>query len=168
MFGSWQSFYQMTGEVAATLIGLLFIVSSLTAGRPTSAMSRGVALFTSPTVFHLTSVLVISALALAPDGEGEPRAGIMAGWAVLGLAYAVVLAVRIRSIPDPTHWSDFWWYGVAPSITYLALAAATASACAVLPHAAYFVALSLIVLLLVAIRNAWDLVTWLAPRRDLS
>jgi hypothetical protein len=33
-------------------------------------------------------------------------------------------------------------------------------------HAAFFVGLSLPALLLVAIRNAWDLVTRLAPRRD--
>lgn len=165
MFAGWQTFYQMTGEAAATLTGLLFIVASLTSGRQSPMHERGVMLFTTPTVFHLASVLVISALALAPDGE-RSRAALMLGWALLSFIYTTVLAVKIFAIPDPTHWSDTWWYGVAPSANYLALAGATALALTHAVHAAYFVALCLTVLLLVTIRNAWDLVTWLAPRRD--
>jgi hypothetical protein len=164
MFAVWQSFYQMTGEVAATLIGLLFIVVTLTTSSP-NAM-RGMVLFTTPTVFHLVSVLVVSALALAPDGEEKIRSAIMAAWALLGLSYGVWLFVGLRSIADPTHWSDSWCYGVAPSIVYLALAAAAASAWAGLSHAVSFLAACLMALLLVTIRNAWDLVTWLAARRN--
>jgi hypothetical protein len=169
VFGGWQSFYQMTGEAAATLIGLLFIVASLTSGRPASTNDRGVKLFTTPTVFHLASVLVISALALAPDGEGRSRAAMMLGWAFLSFVYTAVLAIQIRGIRSQAHqahWTDPWWYGVAPSVAYLALAGTTALAWARIAHATYFAALCLMVLLLVAIRNAWDLVTWLAPRRE--
>jgi len=164
MFQGWQTFYQMTGEAAATLTGLLFIVASLTSGR-TSTHARGVMLFTSPTVFHLASVLAVSALALAPDGE-QFRAVLMFAWAALSVAYTAWLAAQLHGIEDPTHWSDFWWYGVAPVIIYLALAGATICVYAHVAHAAYCVALCLMVLLLVTIRNAWDLVTWLAPRRE--
>jgi hypothetical protein len=166
MFSGWQTFYQMTGLAAATLTGLLFIVSSLTPGRPGSANDRGVRLFTTPTVFHLASVLVVGALALAPDGEGRSRAALMFGWALLGFVYITYLAAQLRSIEQPTHWSDAWCYGVAPATTHLALAGATAAACAQSPHAAYFVALCLTILLLATIRNAWDLVTWLARQRE--
>jgi hypothetical protein len=164
MFSGWQTFYQMTGEAAATLTGLLFIVASLTSGR-TSTHERGVMLFTSPTVFHLASVLAISALALAPDGE-QARAVLIFAWAALGTVYTVWLAVQLYGIDNPAHWSDFWWYGAAPVALYLALAGATLTVYAHVGHAAYFVALCLTVLLLVTIRNAWDLVTWLAPRRE--
>jgi len=167
MFSGWQSFYQMTGEVSATLIGLLFIVASFTSGRPDSPVfTRGVSLFTTPVVFHLASILVISALALVPDGVGAFRAAIMTGWALLGFGYAIGLAMRIFMISDPTHWSDSWCYGAAPALTYLALVAATGSAWVGISHGAYYIALCLIVLLLVTIRNAWDLITWLAPRRN--
>lgn len=166
MFDSWQSFYQVTAEVAATLIGLLFIVTSLMAGRPASATERGVKLFTSPVVFHLASVLAISALALVPDGEGRSTLTIMSAWAAFGLVYTVRLATQLRTIPDPSDGSDAWWYGVAPAATYLALAAAIALAWARTLHAPYLMALCVLVLLLLTIRNAWDLVTWLAPRRD--
>ena len=165
MFSGWQTFYQMTGEAAATLTGLLFIVASLTSGRSSSGHERGVMLFTSPTVFHFASVLAISALALAPDGE-RFRAVLMFAWAALSLAYTAYLAVQLYRIENPSHWTDFWWYGAAPVALYLALAGATVTVYAHLAHAAYGVALCLTALLLVAIRNAWDLVTWLAPRRD--
>ena len=168
MFSGWQSFYQMTGEAAATLTGLLFLVVSLVADRQLSSMPQGAGLFTSPTVFHLVSVLVVSALALAPDGSGQSQNAIMIGWAAMGVVYTTWLAVRLFALPNPTHWSDCWWYGAGPALTYVALTVATVVAWVHASHAAYFVALCLMALLILAIRNAWDLVTWLAPRRDGS
>lgn len=166
MFAGWRSFYQLTGGAAATLIGLMFIVATLTSARSASSMTQGSRLFTTPTVFHLASVLVISALSLAADGEGRWARLIMAGWAIGGFVYAVWVAAGLRSTPFAPHWSDFWWYGVANAIVYAALALAAVLACALAPHAAFFLALCLLALLVVTIRNAWDLVTWLAPRRE--
>ncbi len=74
MFAGWETYYQMTGEAAATLTGLLFIVATLSAARPSSGLSQGLRLFTTPTVFHLASVnlRVVSAnLAIAPRAQGE-------------------------------------------------------------------------------------------------
>ena len=166
IFSGWRDFYQVTGEAAATLTGLLFVVVTLTAGRQSPAGNQGARLFTSPTVFHLASVLVISALALAPDGEMALSGAIMTGWSGAGLIFAVGVAVRILRLEARSHWTDFWWYGFAPSLTYAVLAAANACALARLTHAAYAVALGLLLALVVAIRNAWDLATWLAIRRD--
>ena len=166
MFGPWQSFYQMTGEAAATLTGLLFIVSTLASSRPAATAMRGLALFTSPTFFNLASVVAISALALAPDGEGRSRAAIIFVWAALGFVYTGDRMIRIHAIPEQSHWSDRWCYGVWPTFAYLALAVASASVWSGMEHAPYALALSLLALLMAAIRNAWDLVTWLALRRD--
>jgi len=165
MFDGWQAFYQMTGGAAATLTGLLFIVASLTTGRQVSVTSAGVRLFTTPTVFHLVSVLVISALMLAPDGEGRSQSAIITVWSAGGLVYSVGRTVGLARLEKHSHWSDIWWYGFAPMACFLALAAASITACLRAPHAAYYVALCLTAQLVVAVRNAWDLVTWLAPRR---
>jgi len=168
MFAGWQTFYQMTAEAAATLTGLMFIVVSLSSGRNTPINERGVLLFTSPTVFHLTSVLVISALALTPEGETPPPVLLMICWSAGGLIYAATRLVGLARIENPTHWSDFWYYGVGPTVTNCALAAADIAAFIHLPHSAYAVAICLLSLLLLGIRNAWDLATWLAPRRNGS
>ena len=166
MFGPWQSFYQMTGEAAATLTGLLFIVSTLASSRPAATAMRGLALFTSPTFLNLASVVAISALALAPDGEGPSRAAIICAWAALGFIYTGDRMIRIHAIPEQSHWSDRWCYGVWPTLAYLAIAVSAAAAWKGVVHAPYALGLSLLALLLAAIRNAWDLVTWLALRRD--
>jgi len=166
MFDGWQNFFGVLGAAAATLIGLLFIVVTLTSGRPVSTNVPGTRLFTSPTVFHLVSVLANSALALAPGDEEVSRRVLMTGWAFVGLIYAGALAVQIARLKNQTHWSDFWYYGVVPTLAYLALCTANVATWARAPHAAFFEALCLLALLVVAIRNAWDLVTWLAPRRD--
>ena len=165
MFSGWQTFYQLTGSAAGSLIGLLFIVATLSSGQEQPAVGIGVKLFTTPTVFHLSLVLIVSALALAPGTEIYSASLVMALCAFVGSGYALVIAVRIRGLSNPTHWSDFWCYGVAPVAVYLALAAAAGAACWRAPHAAYAVGMVLLALLMVAIRNAWDLITWLAPRR---
>jgi lysylphosphatidylglycerol synthetase-like protein (DUF2156 family) len=166
MFEGWQSFYQMTGGAAATLVGLLFIVATLTTARDPAVLSPGMRLFTTPTVFHFASVLVISGLALAPGGEIGWAKLLMAAWALVGLIHAVRIAIGLSRVENPTHWSDFWWYGVGTAAAYVVVAGAALLACERMAHAAFYLALGLLALLVVTIRNAWDLVTWLAPRRD--
>ena len=165
MFAAWQPFYQMTGGAAATLTGLLFLVISLMAGRELSTTSQGTRFFTTPTMFHLVSVLVISGLALSPGNGIGYQNIIMIAWAAGGLVYTLTRAIGIRGLSTIPHWSDFWWYGFWPAAIYVALAAATATAWLRAPHGVYVLSLCVTALLVLAIRNAWDLVTWLAPRR---
>ena len=165
MFSGWQTFYQLTGSAAGELIGLLFIVATLTSRQSSPGSEQGVRNFTTPTMFHLALVLVISALALAPGAEIDSASLVMTACVFVGIVYAITVAVRIAKLPTHTHWSDVWFYGAAPVAAYVVLGAAAAAAWERIPHAAYAVGLALLVLLLVAIRNAWDLVTWLAPRR---
>ncbi|WP_158916175.1 hypothetical protein [Caulobacter sp. S45] len=165
MFYGWQTFYQLTGSAAGALIGLLFIVATLTSGQGLSSLSQGARLFTTPTVFHFAMVLMISALALTPVAERRPSDLITVGCAVVGLVYAVGVAIRLGRFPDLTHWSDVWFYGVGPCVGYAGLALAAILASAGMAHAPYALALLLLALLMLAIRNAWDLVTWLAARR---
>jgi hypothetical protein len=166
MFEGWQAFYQLTGGASATLIGLLFLVVSLTSGRQVSASTLGLRLFMTPTFFHLVSVLVISGAAVAPAGEGDAQSAFITVWAGCGLVYGLFRCFGLRALSNPSHWSDFWWYGFIPTIAFAALTAAAGAAWLHAPHAVHFTALCLMALLVAAIRNAWDLVTWLAPRRD--
>jgi len=171
MFAGWQTFFQTTAEAAATLTGLVFVVVTLSAGRQsTAANSNGARLFTSPTVFHLTSVLVISVLALTPASQSVQLCGLttaaMALWSLGYLIYAGLLLNEILRLESHSHWSDLWCYGVAPTLAYLWLTAAAAMAFLRIAYGPYAVALGMIALLLICIRNAWDLATWLAPRRD--
>jgi ABC-type polysaccharide/polyol phosphate export permease len=165
MFFGWTPFYQVTGEAAAALVGLLFIVATLSSRQQQDGVHIGVRLFTTPTVFHLSLVLTVSALALAPPSPMfRPAAGMFVV-ALVSCLYAAPVAIRIARLPNPAHWSDFWFYGAAPCAVYLALAGATGATWAGAPHAAHWVGLVVLILLALGIRNAWDLITWLAPRR---
>jgi ABC-type polysaccharide/polyol phosphate export permease len=165
MFFGWTAFYQMTGEAGAALVGLLFIVATLSSRQQQDGVHVGVQLFTTPTVFHLSLVLTVSALALAPPSPVYRPAAGMFVIAIVGCLYAGPVAIRISRLATQAHWSDFWLYGAAPCAAYLALAGATGAAWAGAPHSAHCVGLVVLILLALGIRNAWDLITWLAPRR---
>jgi hypothetical protein len=165
MFFAWTAFYQTIGSASAALVGLLFIVATLTSRQQGDGVHFGVQLFTTPTVFHLSLVLIVSALALAPPSSVYQPAAAMMLVALIGCGNSIPVAIRIARLPNPSHWSDFWYYGAAPGAAYLALAAATGAAWAGAPQAAHCVGLVVLGLLALGIRNAWDLVTWLAPRR---
>ena len=165
MFAGWQTFYQTTGEAAAALIGLLFLVVTLTAGRDPSSQSQGIRLFSTPTVVGFATVLLASAFALAPPPHDawSARAILLAGLVAAG--YGLRISIGLHRSDMTVHWSDFWFYGAASTATCLALAGAGAAVLAGFRSAQALVALAVLALLMLAIRNAWDLITWLAPRR---
>ena len=63
----WDNFYYLIGSAAGGLIGLMFVVVTLTAGRDRSTMLRAADLYLTPTVVHFAVVLTTSAVALIPD-----------------------------------------------------------------------------------------------------
>jgi len=163
MFGGWQTFFQLTGEAAATLTGLLFVVITITAGRPRPQGSQvGSRFFTTPTVFHFASVLAVSAMALAPASEGVWPVVLMLAWSSAGLGCAGHIAISILRLPSYAHWSDVGWYGLGPLAGHAGLVASCVAIVLDWPHACLALALAALALLLVATRNAWDLATWLA------
>jgi cytochrome bd-type quinol oxidase subunit 2 len=165
MFKDWENFYLLLGGAAGSLIGLLFIVVTLTAGRDREQVQRAGAIYMTPLVFHLAVVLVLSAAAMAPRLSAEAGGGLIGLAGLIGLVYLGWVCIRFGKLElsEAPHWSDFWWYAVAPVPGYVCLCASAAAVWLARPMAAWVAAAALMVLLLVAIRNAWDLVTWMAP-----
>jgi hypothetical protein len=166
MFEGWGDFYLLTGSAAAALIGLLFVVVTLTQNRERSSAQRGTALYMTPTVFNFGMIVVLSGLALAPRLTNETVGWSVAIGALAGLGYAGTVSVRLKlgHAPEPPHWSDFWCYGALPFALYLLLLATAFPLGGGRALALYAMALLVMGLLLSGVRNAWDLVTWLAPR----
>lgn len=167
MFVGWDNFYVVLGTSGGALIGIMALVATLTSGNDHSKALRGQRLYLTPTVFHMAAVLTLSAVELAHTAERAFHLLLMAALVLYGLGFAVVIAVQLARADRSSapHWSDFWCYGFLPAAVYGLLAIALASTAAWPVQACYAFALGLLVLLLVAIRNAWDLVTWLAPRK---
>ena len=169
MFQGWDNFYFMIGSAAAGLIGLLFVVVTLTQGRERSQALRGVRIYMTPTVLNFAVVLSISTVATAPGLTVPVMAGVLGLGVLAGLSNAVWACVAMRARApgsEPPHWSDFWLYGAAPAAIYLGLVAADIALWIQADWAIDAMAGLLLTLLLFGIRNAWDLVTWMAPQRS--
>ena len=165
MFTGWGNYFFMVGSAAAALIGLMFIVATLTAGRDQSQLEPGKKLYTSPIVWHLGVVLVLSGAAVAPS--------MMPRWfglfaillAATGALYSLRIAVGIARAQLAANFSgyDMFWYGLAPAVAYVALGASAIGIIYAEPWGASAVAATAMALLLISIHNEWDLVTFLAP-----
>lgn len=164
MFEGWEEYFLMIGSSAAALIGLMFVVMTLTAGRDPKELERGKKFYTSPIVWHFAVILLLSGLAIAPT---IPLA--MFGWLCVGLG-ALGIAMGIRSVigisrtfssSDPGF--DAMWYGIAPAIFCAGLIVAGFGVLGGHRWGATAIGTDLMALLLVGIHAAWDLVTYLAP-----
>lgn len=165
MFAGWDSYFLLTGGAAGALIGLLFVVESLGAGLDRTERLRGASMYITPIVFHFAMVVVLSAIALAPHLHPAHVAALVGFCALVGAVHLGWTTWRIASPKTPAapHWSDIWCYGAAPLLLYLLLGAGADAAMQRVSWAAYAIAAATLALLLVGVRNAWDLVTWLAP-----
>ena len=168
MFHGWESFYILIGTGAASLIGLLFVVVTLTQGRERSQTMRGISIYMTPTVIDFAVVMIASALVTSPL-PGAWVITVLGGGALIGLGNAAWACIAIRANArgeDPPHWTDFWMYGASPLAVFLGLALVDAGLALKGVWAVDLLAILLLVLLLLGIRNAWDLITWMAPGRS--
>ena len=170
MFEDWSQFYVLTGTAAATLIGLLFVVSTLTTNFESDKARRGTSVFMSPIVFHLTGVLILSIYSLVPRLNEPDFAHGALLIATVGLIWAVRVAVGItRPInPGDFDWSDFGWYGVVPALVYLAQCAISLRLVLDYPTPPHWFGGLIVAMLALSIRNAWDLVTFIAQMPESS
>ena len=162
---AWQNFYVIIGSAAATLTGLLFVVVTLVSGalgRVSSPLS-GIRVFSTPNVMHFGAALLIAALLSAPWPVLWP-AGLLVGLAGLGgviYVFIVLWEVRHRLASYQLVLSDWLWYTLLPLIAYTALLVA-GILLPISPALALFViAGGTLLLVIMGIRNAWDVVTYM-------
>lgn len=170
VLSSWQNFYVMIGTAAATLAGLIFLSMSFVAGveRRVQTLDAGIEAFNTPTVVHFGAVLLVSAIMNAP---WQSIFSLQLALGLVGSALVIYLLIvmrRMRSIPHyQTPFKDWLWYMAFPLAAYILLIAAAMA----LPAnpALYVIGAGMLALLFLAIRNAWDLVTYLAlPRSETN
>jgi hypothetical protein len=164
MLAGWHEFYGLLGTAAAALVALLFVAASIGAGYLSAKPDSPTRTFTSPIVFHYTYVLFVSLVALVPVNTDTSLAIIVGITAAGGLIYSIfiLLGVMRSSAADI---DDRLGYGASPAAGY---AAAFAASLFIFEHSAVgppLLAGALILLLLINIRNAWDLTVFFAQRR---
>lgn len=162
--GPWAPFFTMTATAAATLVGLMFVVVTLvTRSDRTSDSHLGISTFSTPTVIHFGAVLIISAILVAP----WPRLGgtfvIVTLVGLAGVAHMLRVASKARRLtfydPDTEDWV---WYTILPFVAYGAVLVG-GIVMPLAPRAALWILGGTTTLLIfTGIRNAWDVVTFIA------
>src|SRR5436190_21141887 len=100
MFEGWENYYLMIGSSAGALIGLMFVVVTLTAGRDRAEVERGKHLYTSPIVLQLGVVLALSGIAVAPNVSARLFGIVSGGVGLIGVAFGMRSAVGISRAPN--------------------------------------------------------------------
>jgi hypothetical protein len=161
---AWQNFYVIIGTSAATLTGLLFVVITLVSGalRRVSTPWSGINVFSTPNVRHFGAALLIAALLSAPWPALWP-AGLLVGLAGLwGVIYVFIVLWEVRHrLSYKLVISDWLWYTLMPMIAYTALLVAGILLPLSTALALFVIAAATLLLVIMGIRNAWDVVTFM-------
>ncbi len=164
VLGAWSSFYVIIGSSAAALTGLMFVVITLVAGQERARRTpAGIAAFGTPTVAHFCVALLSSAILSAP-WRSLVHTGAMVG--VTGLYGGVHVLRGIYQTRRQTAYrpqlEDWIWYTILPLIAYSAIVAGAIRLPAIPAKALFALAGGVVLLIFIGIRNAWDIVTFLA------
>lgn len=157
----WREFFLLSGTAGVTLTGVLFIVISLGPSIIATENATGVKAFISPNAVYFTTVLIVSNTLMAPDVSQQ-----LVGW-LLCIGGALSL-VYLWSVKGPQRWRenglsvlDWIWYIALP---YAAYGIALLAGIAILRdelRAVSVIAADMLFMLVIGIRNAWDLAVWI-------
>jgi hypothetical protein len=171
LLSSWQNFYMIIGTAAATLTGLMFIVTTLIAGIDAhlSTLNAAVSAFNTPTVVHFGTVLLLAGVLSAP-WQTFSSLSLLLGLLGLGMVcYSIIVLRRMWRVPHYQSTLEDWlWYMAFPLLANVLLIVAAFGLLKNPSVALYIVGSVMMLLLLVGIRNAWDNVTFLAVERAHS
>src|SRR5579863_8997879 len=98
MFVGWENFYFMMGSAGGGLIGLLFVVVTLTTGGDAERLSRGQRLFMTPTALAFALVLAVSAVALAPGLSRAASGAVVAAIAAASFVNDVMVSFGLKAL----------------------------------------------------------------------
>src|SRR5437764_5236026 len=125
---TWQNFYVLVGTAAATLTGLMFVVITLLVQLRVQVSSprSGVAVFSTPNVFHFGAALLVAALLSAPWQALWPAGLLLGLGGLVGVIYILIVLwlARHRLGEYQLVLSDWLWYTVLPLVSYSALVVA--------------------------------------------
>ncbi len=161
----WQNFYMLAGTASATLIGLIFIAISFGARLVPTQAESAVRAFVVPPVIHFGIVLGLSILMLIPTYTALLLSGVLAVVGVIGIAYAVgvlrqlLLHHRQEKALNLHHWS---WHLLLPLLGYFVIFASGPCLLFGLSWFLNVLALAVAGLIVIGLRNAFDLMMWIA------
>ena len=165
MLAEWHEFYALLGTAAAALIALLFVAVSISTSvlTPDPESRRNTSTYMSPVVFHYANLLFLSLIALIPTQSWETFALAIGVPGAGSAIYSIVIALRVHrnSISDL---ADRLCYGAIPALCYASGPVVALLLLEDKPAGLNLLAGAALLLLVINIRNAWDLMISIARR----
>ena len=158
----WRDFYVMIGTASGAIVGASFIVATLAANLEMRALGmRG---FITPTAVHLSSVLVGSAVLTVPTLTRVSLAVLLGAGGIGGTVYSIMAATRIWRMN--LDMDDRAFYIALPIAAYAAMATASLMCLGTGETSFETLAAALVALLVIGLRNAWDMATFVIMQGD--
>jgi len=160
----WSNFYIMTGSSAGGLTGLMFVVITLVTGVERLRSNRdGLSTFSTPTVVHFGAALLVSAILSAPWHSLVSPATMLGLAGLYGIVYVLRIMHRTGRLTEyKPDLEDWVCYTVLPLVAYCAILVGAVALVAIPVKALFALAGGALLLIFIGIRNAWDIVTYIA------
>jgi hypothetical protein len=167
LLAPWRDFYELLGEASATMVALLFVAASVASGVFSPDKSAPMRVFLSASVVHFSGILAASLLVLAPFRSEVVLGAMIVAGGVFGLGYyALTWRDLMRDgLIKRIDLEDRTWYTYLPVATYLMETASGGLLIEGEPAGLAALAITLGLLMLIAIHNAWDITVWSIGRR---
>ena len=168
---AWANFYMITGSAGAALTGLMFVAITVMTQVRRELSREGIGAFSTPTVVHLSAVIVISAILSVPWADLRLLEVTLLAGALAGVIYTAVIIRRFRrSRPYRPDREDWAWHGITPCVAYLALGFGALRVAGAPTSALYLLSAAILLLMVTGIHNAWDMVAYTStvPTRESS
>lgn len=159
----WSNFYVMAGSSAAALTGLMFVVLTLVSEVRRQNTPDGISTFSTPTVMHFAAVLLTSTILVAPWPSLAFPSALLGIAGFLGAAYLLRVTLQTKRLSTYTPDAEDWaWFSVLPFVAYGAILGGAIALRLSPVDAMFALATGIVGLIFIGIRNAWDVVTYLA------
>ena len=162
VFHGWHDFFLLLGTASATLVGLMFVAVSIGASIFKEENRPAIEVFLGPTVVHFTAALVFCILAILPS-HGWLSLAVLAGFiGLVGFFYSARVLFRLARSRYEIDVVDRTFYSFLPPLGYLVMLFASALFYQQSEWGFVAAAVGLMTLIVAAIRNAWDIMIWIA------
>ncbi len=159
---TWHDFFLLAGGASATLLGLVFVSIALVANL--SEIPQNGDLFASPIVTQFTSALVLSTICLGPWQGPRWLGGLIMALGIVALARSMARIFRFRRFQASTQETmGFLWLHIVLAPLAIDLLC-TASGLLIWENdlrAIAGIAVTVIALNLLGLRNTWNLFLWM-------
>jgi len=166
--GGWHELFLLISPRGFTLTGLLFVVVSVGPHIIARNPESGLRAFITPNVFYFSATLIISAVLLVPPLSPLFIGALLCAGSLGALAYFAYTRVHQRWRSNNLPIVDWVFYVSLPVLAFMLLFASGIGFFLGWPLSIHGVALSVILLLVAGIRNAWDLTLWMVQQEKKS